>query len=140
MRTAAIFRSDGYSLYVFCAAVIRTKIRGDNYENSRPDLLARSQRHPAGYFHLWCPDTETDFRFVPTERRTAQKPFVLSLQAKTLVPCGRLLFPDTGAAERPRPWFGSSGDRPGRLYGAGRVPCCGRISREDHLPCRRRGL
>ena len=30
--------------------------------------------------------------------------------------------------------------RPGRLYGACRVPCCGRISREDHLPCRRRGL
>ena len=54
MRTAAIFKSDGYSLYVFCAAVIRTKIRGDYYENPRPDLLARSQRHPAGYFHLWC--------------------------------------------------------------------------------------
>ena len=47
MRTAAIFKSDGYSLYVFCAAVIRTKIRGDDYENPRPDLLARSQRHPA---------------------------------------------------------------------------------------------
>ena len=54
MRTAAIFRSDGYSLYVFCAAVIRTKIRGDDYENPRTDLLARSQRHSAGYFHLWC--------------------------------------------------------------------------------------
>ena len=54
MRTAAIFRSNGYSLYVFCAAVIRTKIRGDDYENPRTDLLARSQRHSAGYFHLWC--------------------------------------------------------------------------------------
>ena len=54
MRTAAIFKSDGYSLYVFCAAFIRTKTRGDNYENPRPDLLARSQRHSAGYFHLWC--------------------------------------------------------------------------------------
>ena len=54
MRTAAIFKSDGYSLYVFCVAVIRTKNRGDNYENPRTDLLARSQRHSAGYFHLWC--------------------------------------------------------------------------------------
>ena len=140
MRTAAILKFYGYSLYVFCAAVIRTKIRGDDYENPRTDLLTRGQRHPAGYFHLWCPDTETDFRFVPTERRTAQKPFVLSLQTKTLVPCGRLLFPDTGAAERPRPWFGSSGHSTGGLYGAGRVSRRRRISCEDHLSCRRRGL
>ena len=39
-----------------------------------------------------------------------------------------------------RPWFGSSGDRPGRLYGAGRVSRRRRISCEDHLSCRRRGL
>ena len=139
MRTAAIFRSDGYSLYVFCAAVIRTKIRGDYYENPRTDLFARSQRHPAGYFHLWRSDAETDFGSVPTERRTDQKSVVLSLQAKTIVPFGRLLFPDTGAAERPRPWFGSSGHSTGGLYGAGRVSRRRRISCEDHLSCRLAG-
>ena len=100
MRTTAILKSDDYCLCVFCAAVIRTKIRGDDYENPRTDLLTRGQRHPAGYFHLWHLDTETDFRSVPAKRRADQKSFVLSLQAKAAVPRGRLLFPD--AAELPK--------------------------------------
>lgn len=58
MRTTAILKSDDYCLCVFCAAFIRTKIRGDNYENPCTDLFARSQRHPAGHFDLWCSDTK----------------------------------------------------------------------------------
>lgn len=67
MRITAILKSGDYCLCVFCAAVIRTKIRGDDYENPRTDLLTRGQRHPAGYFHLWHLDTETDFRSVPAK-------------------------------------------------------------------------
>lgn len=65
MRITAILKSGDYCLCVFCAAVIRTKIRGDFYENPRTDLFARSQRHPAGNFDLWCLDTETDLGLYP---------------------------------------------------------------------------